>query len=401
MNRANESDRLAMNRRRLLRGLGVAGLSTLATSTVASADSPDPIEELLGEDGGGDDGDQCHHVVDQDGSDGEYETIQAAVDAAVPGDNVCVLAGEYEEQVAVDTDDLVLWGVRGPDATTIRASGTVVDVTGEGVVLGNFGIDARDATGIDAGEGTGVRNCRVETRLTNGIEARDVNLLGVVGNVFYNDLPYGELPAESGYAIDARRVRGTTGSDPSGGGFFQGNEFYRYDDGVLLEDCRRVLLRSNYARFNRIGTRVRSTEQMGSADTIYFDRNEYDRNGTAILSVESGDSEIRSIVAEGNVFDNFVFGVFTSTGWVTYEGEEALAAGEMTEPFHAPCNYWGHPTGPKRRDNPYSNRNWFTRQAVDNGDGVTEGVEVRPWAAQPIDPDEEVLCHGGRISGQF
>lgn len=391
-----------MTRRRLLKRVGVVGLSTTAATTVAGTATANPIEDLLAEDdGGGGDDDTCHHVVDADGSDGEYETIQAAVDAATPGDNVCILAGDYEEQVVVDTDEVVLWGVQGTNSTTVEATDTVFDVTGEGVVIGNLTIDAREATGIDAGEGTGVRNCRVETELTTGLVARDVDLVGVVSNVFYNDLEYGDLPAESGYAVDARRVRGTPGSDVDDGGYIQGNEFHRYDDGVLLEDCRRVLLRKNLARFNRIGTRVRSTETVGSSDTIYFDRNEFDGNGTAVVGVETGDSELRSIVAEGNVFDDFAYGIFTSPGWVTYQGEEALAPGPLTEPVRAPCNYWGHPTGPSRRDNPLSRRNWFTGQIVDNGDSVTNGVEVRPWAVQPQEPDEEVLCQGGRISGQF
>ncbi len=42
---------------------------------------------------------------------GDYPTIQEAVDAAVPGDLVLIAEGTYNEQVTVETDDVVIRGV--------------------------------------------------------------------------------------------------------------------------------------------------------------------------------------------------------------------------------------------------------------------------------------------------
>ena len=41
----------------------------------------------------------------------DYATIQEAVDAAVPGDLVLIAEGTYNEQVTVETDDVVIRGV--------------------------------------------------------------------------------------------------------------------------------------------------------------------------------------------------------------------------------------------------------------------------------------------------
>ena len=51
------------------------------------------------------------HVVAADGS-GDFETIQAAVDAAVAGDTIAILPGTYTEAIVIDKD-LILFG-EGP-----------------------------------------------------------------------------------------------------------------------------------------------------------------------------------------------------------------------------------------------------------------------------------------------
>jgi hypothetical protein len=71
---------------------------------------------------------------------GDHATIQAAVDAARPGDLVLVEAGEYREQVVVSTDDIT---VRGVDRNEVVLDGrhellNGVSVVSDGVAVENL-----------------------------------------------------------------------------------------------------------------------------------------------------------------------------------------------------------------------------------------------------------------------
>ena len=102
----------------------------------------------------------------------EHASVQAAVDAAEPGDLVLVDAGRYHEAVRVTTNDLVIRGVqrdtvifdgefRLSDGFLIAANGVVIEnltvqhYTQNGVVFsGAFASQQRGASGYDAVYGT-------------------------------------------------------------------------------------------------------------------------------------------------------------------------------------------------------------------------------------------------------
>lgn len=69
--------------------------------------------------------------IHPDGS-GDAPTIQAAADAAAPGDSILAHPGTYAEQVTVDVDQICLIGVGGSAATTVDAAGVGCCVTTHG-----------------------------------------------------------------------------------------------------------------------------------------------------------------------------------------------------------------------------------------------------------------------------
>ncbi len=88
-----------------------------------------------------------------------HTTIQAAIDAALPGDVIVVAAGTYVETIDFKGKGITLRSADGPQVTTIDGSGlsgsVVQCVTGEGAdtVLQGFTI-----TGGNANEGGGMFN---------------------------------------------------------------------------------------------------------------------------------------------------------------------------------------------------------------------------------------------------
>lgn len=79
-------------------------------------------------------------IVDDDGADcrnAEFTTIQAAVDAAMPGTKILVCAGTYHERVLITTSDLTLQAKGAPGEVIVDA-----DLIGNGITVS----DANDVT---------------------------------------------------------------------------------------------------------------------------------------------------------------------------------------------------------------------------------------------------------------
>ena len=89
-------------------------------------------------------------VVDSDFDKGEFDTIQAAVNAASAGDTIRVRPGTYNENVSLDTPNLALSGpnndisgdsvTRGSEATIQAQETNAIEITADNVTVSGFEI---------------------------------------------------------------------------------------------------------------------------------------------------------------------------------------------------------------------------------------------------------------------
>ena len=99
----------------------------------------------------------------------DYSTIQAAVDAASPGDTIIVRDGTYTENIDVNTDNLIIKSENGVDSTIVQAANSndhVFEVTADYVKISGFMV--KGATGQGGIYLNAVNQCDISSnRVTN------------------------------------------------------------------------------------------------------------------------------------------------------------------------------------------------------------------------------------------
>ena len=163
---------------------------------------------------------------------GDYTEVQAAIDAANPGDTILVKSGTYEENLKVDKE-LKIWSdSRNPEDTMIQAADpakNVVEVNTGRVTFSGFGISGSENAGVYL-EGAG--NCLISnneiSNTEQGIFLKDSDRNVVSNNV----LTLNEL----GIRLEA-----------SGKNTIQTNVIgYNYGYGISLEESSENQIYDNY-----------------------------------------------------------------------------------------------------------------------------------------------------------
>lgn len=170
-------------------------------------------------------------MVDPSGG-GDYTEVQAAIDAANPGDTILVKSGTYEENLKVDKE-LKIWSdSRNPGDTIIQAADpakNVVEINTDRVTFSGFGISGSENSGVYF-EGAG--NCLINNNeISNtgqGIFLKDSDRNVVSNNV----LSLNELGI---------------GLESSGENTIQTNLIaYNYGYGISLEESSENKIYDNY-----------------------------------------------------------------------------------------------------------------------------------------------------------
>jgi parallel beta-helix repeat protein len=192
-----------------------------------------------------------HHVIRV------ATTIQAAVDAAMPGDTVVVPPGTYRETVRIDKSDLTLRGTRG----------AIIDAYGftNGIRVGT-GEETPGPDGFPVCPPLALRNVTVEGLTVRNAEDNGIFLIGVDGfrvrgGRYLDNHEYGVFPSCSTHGlVDGNLAEGANDTGIYVGNDTEvsvtGNRAAGNTSGFEVENSSDVVVRANHASGNTAGILV-------------------------------------------------------------------------------------------------------------------------------------------------
>lgn len=202
----------------------------------------------------------------------DASTIQSAVDAAESGDTVEISDGEYNETVAVTTDNLT---IHGSDRNNVVLNGE--DVKSNGIVV--------------TADGVQVENLRVENYTLNGILVTGMSdeTGGLArGSDGYRRLDPEEFPPLSGFAVQYvtaanNGLYGIYAFDSHDGLIANNYSSGSSDSGIYVGQCQKcnILVQDNVAELNAVGY-----EQANASDSVSIVGNRFSDNrlGMTLIS---------------------------------------------------------------------------------------------------------------------
>jgi parallel beta-helix repeat protein len=169
---------------------------------------------------------------------GVSTTIQAAVDAAQPGDVVNVPPGTYRENVVVNRDNITIQG--SPAAIT----------DGRGLA-GNTGITVAPQDSTKRISGFTLSGLTIQNYGRNGVLLQNVDGFRISDGVYLDNDEYGMFPIlSSGGLIDHNYVSGSN------------------DTGIYVGQCRDIVVRKNRAIDCTVGIEIEASSHIDVQNNI-------------------------------------------------------------------------------------------------------------------------------------
>ena len=172
-------------------------------------------------------------------------TIQAAVDAAQPGDTVRVPPGTYHENVFVTKDNITIEG----------SPGAILDGTG---VSGTSGITVRSLTPLVRINGFRLTGLRIQNYVRNGVILSRVDHYQIDHGVYINNKAYGIFPIRSTNGlIEFNQVSGSNDTGiyigQSSGAVISKNIVTDCTVGINVEVSSNITVQDNKVMDNTVG----------------------------------------------------------------------------------------------------------------------------------------------------
>jgi len=277
------------------------------------------------------------------------ESIQAAVDRALPGDTVLVEPGVYTETVYVDIPNLTIKGlVEGENRPWIDGGGVLSDgfnTTGDNFTLEGFGIKNTIGNGVltTGAEHLVYRNLIVQDAGIYGIYPVETTDVLIEGSV---------LSGIADAAIYVGQSRGPI--------IVRNNEVFENVTGIEIENSTNAEVYDNYAHDNTGGILVfllpNNPSKVGYNTRVYNNRIENNNHPNfgaenAVVSKVPPGAGIMIMTADSTeVFNNIIsgnqtFGVALTSLYILYPRDTVFDLGPLPE------NNWIH-------DNIYENNGY-------------------------------------------
>jgi len=214
------------------------------------------------------------------------ESIQAAIDAAQPGDKIEIRAGTYHENLYVTKDNIELEGA-GAHKTTLLPPTTATPnpcVQPDGTIFGGVcvGFDEQHAV-----EGFELEDMTIED-FANGAFLVNTKDVEVKRMVFANNEVYGSFFNSStggdfhdNVAYGSEEAGLYFGDSPNADVRVKDNEVYDNGNGMLLRDASNGRVEDNYSHDNCIGFLVLNTGEPGDASRWKLEDNKVVHNDKA------------------------------------------------------------------------------------------------------------------------